>query len=505
MNEREIKLCKMSNAELGLEEINRITNQVAEMKRAAELITLLKDEQELLESNADEFINKHGFKCIDAYDVKYAFHSEYISERIQAVQADNYLELVPESFFRYRQFYLNKFAYRNNLREVACDPKDETVSKWRKRQINRCNGAIGGTNLSLIHSLFCFEIACGCSVGCEFCGLGAKRLSSLFRYTDENARLFREVMTVVKNRFGSAGATGMLYYATEPLDNPDYEMFERDYYSIFSVIPQITTAAATRNIERTRKLVANISGKARTIHRFSLLNEEMARTVFESFTPIELLQVELIPQYEEAPGFGGFVSSGHAYENQEKKIGEDQNILELNKNNDNGQNPHNQNDAGTISAIDGFCVNFCEKSVYLFTPVKSDSNNPNGIHIFEKVYFEDGNDFENKLQYLIDKYMINSIGNEDILRFYDYFKVKEIDGESYLLSEYGGEKLNLSKEIDGIKGILEKIVALISESSYNKLDIADKIYRDFNVRPEVTFNVINQLWKNGYIVEKYLL
>lgn len=486
MNEHEIALCKKSNAELSEKEINRIKLLVAEMKRAAELMTFLKEEYDLALSDVEAFVKKHKFSIISAMDVEFAFCVSANEKRMEAMSSlpsnpEKYLELVPESFFRYRQFYMNKLYLRNKLREEICNPRDEKVSKWRKRQINRCNGALGGTNLSLIHSLFCFEIARGCSIGCEFCGLGAKKLSEIFRYNDENAKLFREALSVIKNRFGDAGATGMLYYATEALDNPDYEKFEDEYYKVFGVIPQITTAAATRNVERTREIISKIDSSPATIHRFSVTSIDMAKQIFDAFTPLELLKVELIPQYKEAPGFQGFVSSGHAY-------------IEGNVNN-------KKTDAGTISAIDGFCVNFCEKSVYLFTPVRSNENNPNGIHIFEKVYFQDATDFNEKLQYLIDKYMINEVSNDEIIKLYDYFRIEKDGDSSFLISEYGGEKLNISEKIDGK---VDKILALTSQKSYTRLEISDIMYSKYSVMPEVTLNVINQLWKNGYIAEKSL-
>jgi len=476
MNEHEITLAKMTNAELGEKETNRILLQVAEMKRTAELISFFKEEYLMLCDDAGAFIKKHELSLC-AYDIEFAFSPKYSTEREKAVNSDNYLEEVPESFFRFRQFFANKIVMKNRLREVLCNPADDKVSKWRLRQMKRCNGAIGGANLSLIHSLFCFEIACGCSVGCDFCGLGAKKLTSLFRYNDENAKLFKEVMTVVKNRFGTAGAMGMLYYATEALDNPDYEKFEKDYYEIFGIIPQITTAVATRNIERTKKLVEELNHKPGLLHRFSVLNQEMAVEIFESFSPSELLKVELIPQYEEAPGFAGFVKSGHADDA------------------DSNMNP------GTISAIDGFCVNFCEKSVYLFTPVKSDNDNPNGIHIFEKVFFGDGSDFEQKLQYLIDTYMINEISNDQKLSLYDYFKIVETDGKSFLISENGGEKLKIS---DFSYETAEFVVELLNSKRYTYHEIVDKLHNDMGVMPEVTINLLNQLWNMGYIAESFL-
>ena len=54
---------------------------------------------------------------------------------------------------------------------------------------------------------------------------------------------------------GDAAGRGLCYYATEPLDNPDYECFLVDFHAEFGRVPQTTTAAATRDIERTRRLL----------------------------------------------------------------------------------------------------------------------------------------------------------------------------------------------------------------------------------------------------------
>ena len=49
-----------------------------------------------------------------------------------------------------------------------------------------------------------FELSEGCSVGCPFCGFAVKGLRGIFRYTDENALLWRETLRRLHALIGDA-------------------------------------------------------------------------------------------------------------------------------------------------------------------------------------------------------------------------------------------------------------------------------------------------------------
>ena len=489
MNEYEKSLCHKSNNELGEVELNRIRSLVAHVKRGIEIFSLVPQSAEEYASNPKAFIEKYGLKLTE-YDIDYCMTSKYDKEKLVAIESKDYMDLVPESFYRYRQFLSNKIFVRDKMRDEYCAPTDEKVKVWRQRQIDRCNGDIGGANLSFIHAICCFEMASGCSVGCDFCGLGAKGLQKLFRYTEENAALYRNVLNILKDRFGIAAGMGMMYLATEPLDNPDYELFEKDYRDIFKYTPQITTAVPDRNIERTRQLVTDLEKKGGFIHRFTVRSLDTALKLFEAFTPEELINVEMIPQYEDAPGFTPYTVVG----NESYKEGRTISALPE----DFDENGTYTIDAGTICCIDGFCVNFCDKTIKLFTPCHMTSDYPEGIAIADKVEFTDADDFKKKLDYLIDKYMVNEVPKEEPLRLYSYFHRRTIKGEDALVSLHGGEALLLKKLP---KDVGVPVIECLIEGNKNKHEIVKEVVEKTGASAERVFWMINQLWKMGFIVD----
>lgn len=489
MNEYEKKLALMSAEEMGAEEYNRIKRLTSDVKRTLELFSLLPEAISEYESDSEAFRKKYDLRLTD-YDIKFCLTNQYDEIKKEAVASERYLDMVPESFFRYRQFCINKLHGRDEMRDKYCVPTDQKFRIWRDRQIARCNGDIGGANLSFIHAICCFEMASGCSVGCDFCGLGAKKLTKLFRHTEENAMLFRSVLNILKDRFGIAAGMGMMYLATEPLDNPDYELFQDDYYDIFHYIPQITTAVPDRDIERTRRLVAELNRRSGFVHRFTVRSEDVARKIFDSYTSEELINVELIPQYESAPAFTPYTVVG----NEAEKEGNMVRIIP----DDFDEDKQIVVDAGTICCIDGFCINFCDKTIKLFTPCHMTEANPMGIAIAGVVSFEDADDFAAKLDYLMDKYIVNELASDEPLKLYSYFKRKQLKKGDALLSMHGGEALLLDRLPEDIG---KPVIELLLEGKYNKREIARMVADSENAAPERVFFLLNQLWKKGFIVD----
>ena len=492
MNEEQIRLVKLSNAQMPIEELNRISRMVAHTKRAMELVTLIPGASDELRNDAEAFVSKYNLIVDDLEGLKKTVLPEYADYRSQlskaketvktAEEVESILREMPEIFFRYGQFFANKIHLRDRLRDTVCVPSNERVRVWRERQVNRCQGSVGGANGSFVHAVITYELAEGCSVGCEFCGLSAGRLKQLFRYTDENAELFRGVLKVCHEVLGDAAGQGMMYFATEPLDNPDYEMFEDDYYKEFHVIPQITTAVADRNVDRTKQLVSELYRKpGGFVHRFTLRSLEMAHKIFESFTPEELILVELLPQYEEAPGFVSYTIVGKQADVQTERA-------------------DGLEDPGTICCVDGFRVNFARRELSVFTPCHMTEDAPNGIAIAETVSFTDADDFRDKLNYLIDTYMVVEIPRNEPLALYDYY-VKDKDPKygNVIRSKFGGELLLLDKFSDDY---MYDIVDYLIEGKYNKYEIAEKIRADHEMPTERTFYFLNQLWKKGFILDR---
>ena len=281
---------------------------------------------------------------------------------------------------------------------------------------------------------------------------------------------------------GPAAGFGTLYLATEPLDNPDYEQFEADYLKEFGFIPQITTAVADRNIERTRRLIHELDTTPGYIHRFSVRSLEMAETIFREFTPLELLRVELLPQYQEAPSFVDFTVVGA----QAEKVDPDQ-ARDL--------------DPGTICCADGFVVNMAEKSIRIITPCHMTEQFPNGISEPCKRYFDTAAECEEIMKEMLEEYMIVDLPGDEPLSFYSFLKRCQTEHGDSLKSTYGGSILALDKLP---KSYAKRVVDLIGEGKYDKREIVRTIEAEYGAQPADVFWLLNQLWKQGYIFDRKL-
>jgi radical SAM family RiPP maturation amino acid epimerase len=348
--------------------------------------------------------------------------------------------------------------------------------------MNRCLAGIGGINKSFVHCPLTIELDLGCSVGCEFCGIGAGKLKKICRYTEENAAMFRQIISDAHKLIGPAAGFGTLYLATEPLDNPDYELFEADYLKEFGFIPQITTAIPDRDIERTRRLIGELGVKPGYIHRFSLRSVEMAETVFREFTPLELLKVELLPQFPEAPSFVPFTVVGAEAE----RIGEEE-IRDM--------------DPGTICCANGFVVNMAERSIRLITPCHMTNEFPNGIAEPVKKYFNTADECSRIMEEILEEYMIIELPSDEPLRLYPFLERCRTQYGDSLKSRYGGSIFAIDKLS---KSYAKRVIELLQEGTQNKHDIVSTIEHEFDAPAQDVFWLLNQLWKQGYIYDSRL-
>ena len=481
MTERELELCKLNNAQLPPEELKRITQLVADTKRFVEMYSILPYMREELDRDFEDFVEKHGLN-VDPEGMKLLAYEDYEEERNRILAAPNKEELIPESVYRFQQFLANKLAFRDRMIDELCKPTHPQMSKWRDRQMNRCLAGIGGINKSFVHSPLTVELDLGCSVGCDFCGLGAGKLRKLCRHTDENAALFRQILSDAHKLIGPAAGFGTLYLATEPLDNPDYELYEDDFVKEFGFIPQITTAVCDRDIERTRRIIKRLDTTPGYIHRFSLRSLEMAETVFKEFTPLELVRVELLPQFPEAPSFVPFTVVGA----EAGKVREED-IRDM--------------DPGTICCADGFVVNMAEKSIRLITPCHMTERFPNGISEPVKKYFDTADECKKIMEDMIEEYMVIDLPGDEPLKLYPFLERCMTDYGDSLKSRYGGSIFAIDKLS---KSFAKRVIELLQGGKHDKHGIVRIIEHEFDVEPQDVFWFLNQMWKQGYIFDSKL-
>lgn len=361
-----------------------------------------------------------------------------------------------------------------------CVPKHPAFRAWRARQQNRCWAELGKRNESIIHVPMTFELDLGCSVGCPFCGVMAGRLQKVCRY-DEDGELWKSVLAFAKETIGDAAGQATCYYATEPLDNPDYEKFVDDFFDVFGIVPQLTSAASMRKPERTRAYLTETLKKYRRIHRFSVLSLDILHKIFETFTPEELLCVELLPQFAEAP-HNMFAKAGRARQADSLHVEEAE--------------------GNTIACISGFVVNMAEKTIRLITPCGSSEEHPTGEIIVAKESFEGLDGFKRVLVSLIDRYMQQEFPKDQPLWLrptVSFNKTEEgiefFRTEKFRLKFLGADDLSPTL----YHSVLDKLKA----GGKTAYDIAGELMEEIDAFPANIFFILKKFEMAGLFLEPY--
>ena len=371
----------------------------------------------------------------------------------------------------YDGFIKAKINWRDEHKE-ACAPDNSRMKKWRERQKGRCVLSFPDAAAGNVHIPIMYELSSGCSVGCEFCGVGAKGLQSVFRYNDENAKFFKDVLEVGKRVIGEASKHAALYFATEPLDNPDYEKFKNIFVDSLGQTPQITTSVPLRDIDRTKSLLSELDENSNMFYRFSVRSLKDFYKIMESFTAEELLFVELIPQFSEAPG-NMFVRSG--------------------------RNMEDDGIESSISCITGFLINMCEKTVKLTTPVIASKEYPEGMAILLEEKFDTVEELEEILNKAISEKMKTILEPDDKLSLYPWFEYMNSDGKTGIKAKNGAELLVENSEVEVLYG---HTVEALKSGNYTRKEIGGLVSGKMGyLNPINVYSLINKLWNMGVIYD----
>jgi len=276
---------------------------------------------------------------------------------------------------------------------------------WRQRQMRRCASELGSSAAWITHPIIAFELSDGCTVGCWFCGVAADRFRGHYAYSDQNARLWRDVVGVARDLFGPAARTGFCYWATDPIDNPDYDKFLFDYYDITGALPQTPTAAPLKDLALTRRVLA-LFDKYRTIsNRFSVLSVRQLDAIHAAFTAEELLGVELIMQQKDSPVPKADAGRARLVRQRLQERGKD----------DGKEARWIENT--TIACVSGFLVNLLRGRIQLITPVAESGRWPLGYRILGERFFATVEEFRAGLEGLIDQHMRAGLAPDQPVRF----------------------------------------------------------------------------------------
>ena len=304
----------------------------------------------------------------------------------------------------YCRFVLERALRFNRLRAEA-GPLDPRFRGWRRRRMLQAEDELGSEfSQMLLFSTAAFELSKGCSVGCWFCGVSAPRLEDHFRYTSVNRRLWREVLEAMIDLGGlEAMHINFCFWATDPLDNPDYEAFADDYRAIAGAYPPLTTALALRDPERTRRMLDRFDAD---VCRFSILTVPMLDRLHREFTPEELGGVDLALV---TPGSRMIKANAGRFRERAAAHPE---LLQVERGKRSarreffqGPTDRGEDVPGTIACVAGFLINMVERRVRLISPCAASERWPLGFVLYGDRRFEDGRDFRRVCEELVCEHM----------------------------------------------------------------------------------------------------
>jgi len=352
-------------------------------------------------------------------------------------------ETVTAEVYYYREYCREKLAMRDQMRIQDGEPDHALFRKWRQRQINRFFRQVPLCEATaVVHAPFAVELNQGCSVGCWFCGVAAPPLSAIFAYTHENSKLWREILSELHSVIGSGAQTGFCYWATDPLDNPEYENFLTDFKREFDRFPQTTTAQPLRDVSRIKELLATTTAERPMINRFSTLSLPMFNAVHQRYTAEELLHVEIVCQQPES-----MATKAHAGRARQVPSS-----LEHGLKLESSSQRHS-----TIACVSGFLINLPQGEVRLISPVPASERWPLGYRVYAKAHFADIDSFRHAISELITSGMRDSLRIGDVVSIDASIRVSIENNAVHVRSERFCHSFQGCEDNDALLMLIERL------------------------------------------------
>ena len=456
---------KEKNKVLKVEHVEHEKVCVSHIKRFMERWIADPDFRYLLSIDPCKTVVHYNIK-VDAEEIRPLWDIEFASKHSEEVPISTSL--------KHWQKLVNENSTSGFMRLIAASSSNQQFNAWRKRQIARTTSQFKKwLQDALVHAPVCFELSKGCSIGCYFCGVSAPRLGDIFFYEAQNKKLWREVLELMKEVLGPAAGAGFCYWATDPLDNPDYEKFCSDFHEVLGIFPQTTTAQPMKNKERTRALLKLSTEKGCPLNRFSILSLKMLNQVHQEFSAEELAFVDLVLQNQEAKKIKA--NAGRARERNLKKEEEDSEFPEQ----------------GTIACVSGFLFNMVDRSVKLISPCNANDRWPLGYIVYDEGNFSNVDELKILLERMITDDMPLTVRPNDLVSFCRDLKYKSLTDGFQLSTPFKTFKFRHEP-------YLKELGEVIHKGGKTAEEIVS-IFENNGVSSAYTFHNLNLMFERGVL------
>lgn len=355
--------------------------------------------------------------------------------------------------------------------------------RWRARQRARAAFSHGPVMAPMaLHLPFAVEITQGCSVGCWFCGVSAQRLTGTLE-TDPGR--WAATLGALRDVFGGSAARGFLYWATDPLDHPDYEAHAETFREVLGRFPATTTALPLADPARTRRLVELARAGDCPGLRFSVLTRRLLGRVHEAFSAWEMRDVDLALVNRES--VLAIADAGRARSQPDR--------LEAARE-AKGTPPGGDWGHHTISCVSGFLIEAVPGRIRLITPEPASDRWPDGFAVLDEGRFAGPDGLARELQRMVADNMADE--PPDRLALQRGVAVAG-RGRHAATARGNGHQVEITSQRRDIGHVPELAAAFRGGASV--AGAAADAARRFDVAPETALKDVASLWRQGILVE----
>ena len=376
-------------------------------------------------------------------------------------------------------------------KRLASESTNERFEAWRNRRILATKSELGFMSMRLSHPSFTFELNEGCSVGCWFCSFAPDKLTGTLDYPKNRDEVLSIIRKCGEIFGGDMIKLSLPYYRTEPHDNPHYIDFLKDFENETGAV--ICTATAVCNDKKwIKKLIdyyqnREVGSKLRW-PRLSILSLGILKYVHLSFSPMEIIDVELLIQVKDHPRdkvTGGRILKDNA------GLRDSDELLQV-------QNPFDMPiiPQGSIACVSGFIINLVSQTIKIISPCYVSEKWPHGFRVFGQTTYKDASDFGDAIEALTVRYMHLSPPEDKIVKFRDDIVFNSTDDGFILITACQRHRFK-GRNINGPLG------ELINSGKFTYDELINELTGKYNVNGFIVSAVIQNLFEDGLMDEVY--